>query len=115
MAGSNLFSNVPFVMLRGFLTHIGRAPLMWLNLAESSTFAGNLTLVGSVANLIVAQKAQKEAPLSFGAFLKVGVVTTVLTTLASVLMLWLYEVFTSSDLPSKILSPKFPSGTRCQT
>ena len=94
VAGSNLFSNVPFVMLlRGFLAHVPHAPLLWLMLAASSTLAGNLTLVGSVANLIVAQKARAECPLGFWAFLKVGVLTTLLTTLASVLILWLYHRF----------------------
>ena len=91
VAGSNVFSNVPFVMLlRGFLAHRPHAPLLWLTLAASSTFAGNLTLVGSVANLIVAQKARQECPLGFWAFLKVGVPTTLLTTLASIVMLWLF-------------------------
>ena len=91
VADSNLFSNVPFVMLlRGYMVHLPHAPLLWLMLAASSTFAGNLTLVGSVANLIVAQKAQQECPLGFWAFLKVGAVTTVLTTLVSVLILWMY-------------------------
>lgn len=94
MAGSNLFSNVPFVMLlRGYVASLPHAPLLWLTLAASSTFAGNLTLVGSVANLIVAQKAQKEAPLTFGAFLRVGIPSTLLSTLASVVFLWLYGLF----------------------
>ncbi len=89
--GSNLFSNVPFVMiLRGWVSHMRHAPLLWLMLAASSTLAGNLTLVGSVANLIVAQRANAECPLSFWKFIKVGVLTTPLTVLASVIMLWLY-------------------------
>lgn len=92
VAGSNLFSNVPFVMLvRGWVTHLPHAPLLWLALAASSTLAGNLTLVGSVANLIVAQGAKDECPLSFRAFLRVGFTTTLLTVTASVLMLWLYS------------------------
>ncbi len=92
--GSNLFSNVPFVMLlRGWVSHMQHAPLLWLMLAASSTLAGNLTLVGSVANLIVAQGANKECPLSFWKFLKVGVLTTPLTLIASILMLWLYGRF----------------------
>ena len=91
VVGSNLFSNVPFVMLlRGFIAQLPHAPLLWLTLAASSTLAGNLTLVGSVANLIVAQKARQECPLGFWAFLKVGVLTTLLTTMASVVMLWLF-------------------------
>lgn len=90
--GSNLFSNVPFVMLlRGWMSHMVNASLLWLMLAASSTLAGNLTMVGSVANLIVAQGANEECPLSFWTFLKVGVLTTPLTVLASILMLWLYS------------------------
>ncbi len=93
MVGSNVFSNVPFVMLlRSFITSLPHAPLLWLILAMASTFAGNLTMLGSVANLIVAQGSQKECPLSFSAFLKVGIPTTVLTTLAGSCILWLYHV-----------------------
>ncbi len=91
VAGSNLFSNVPFVMLvRGWVTNLPHAPALWLALASASTFAGNLTLVGSVANLIVAHGARNQSPLSFRAFLRVGVVTTSLTVGASVLILWIY-------------------------
>jgi len=91
IVGSNLFSNVPFVMLvRSFLIPLPHAPLLWLTLAASSTFAGNLTLVGSVANLIVAQKARQECPLGFWAFLRVGLISTLLTTLASILLLWFF-------------------------
>ena len=91
--GSNVFSNVPFVMLlRGFIGPLPHAPLLWLVLAMSSTFAGNLTMLGSVANLIVAQKAKKECLLSFWAFLKVGIPSTLLTTLAGVLLLWIYHL-----------------------
>ena len=91
--GSNVFSNVPFVMLlRNFITPLPHAPLMWLVLAMSSTFAGNLTILGSVANLIVAQRAKNDCPLSFWAFLKVGLPSTLLTTLAGAFLLWLYHL-----------------------
>ena len=50
--GRNLFSNVPFVMLlRGWIAQMPHAPLLWLALAASRTFTGNLTLVGSVVLL----------------------------------------------------------------
>jgi Na+/H+ antiporter NhaD/arsenite permease-like protein len=39
----------------------------------SSTLAGNLTLLGSIANLIVAEGARRTAPISFSEYLKVGV------------------------------------------
>src|SRR5579875_229639 len=92
VVGSNLFSNVPFVMLaRGWVTTHAQAPLLWLVLAASSTFAGNLTLLGSVANLIVAQGAKEECPLGFWPFLKVGIPSTLVTTFAATLMLWVYR------------------------
>lgn len=93
VAGSNLFSNVPFVMLlHGWLTHLPHARLLWLTLAMSSTFAGNLTLVGSVANLIVAQQARETCPLTAWDFFKVGLPATLLTTGVGVLVLWLYSL-----------------------
>lgn len=92
VAGSNLFSNVPFVMLvRPWIAGARSAPLMWLALAASSTLAGNLTLVGSVANLIVAQRAGDECPLTFASFLRVGVPSTVITVAISVFVLALYH------------------------
>jgi Na+/H+ antiporter NhaD/arsenite permease-like protein len=91
--GSNLFSNVPFVMLlHGWLPQLPQARLLWLTLAMSSTFAGNLTLVGSVANLIVVQRARGECTLTAWDFLRVGVPSTLLTTLVGVLLLWLYSL-----------------------
>jgi Na+/H+ antiporter NhaD/arsenite permease-like protein len=89
--GSNLFSNVPFVLLlRKWVSLSPHASMLWLALSASSTFAGNLTLVGSVANLIVAQRSKDECPLSFYAFLKVGIPITILTVFASALMILLY-------------------------
>ena len=56
---SNLVSNVPAVML--LLPHLGADPQQaGVLLALVSTFAGNLLLVGSIANLIVADLAAKE-------------------------------------------------------
>jgi Na+/H+ antiporter NhaD/arsenite permease-like protein len=59
----------------------------WLVLAMASTFAGNLTLVGSVANLIVAEGARRRAPIGFLDYLKVGLPVTLLTLAAGVLWL----------------------------
>ncbi len=78
---SNLVSNVPAVML--FTRLVPRLPdpgTAWLVLAMSSTVAGNLTLLGSIANLIVAEGAGRHGErLSFGDYLKVGLPVTVLT------------------------------------
>jgi len=53
---SNLFSNVPAVMLLLPFLSPDR-PDAWYTLALASTFAGNLLLLGSIANLIVAEQA----------------------------------------------------------
>ncbi len=91
VVGSNLFSNVPFVIVVSHWVREMSAPaLFWLLLALTSTFAGNLTLFGSVANVIVAQGAQQEAPMRFRDFLWVGIPVTLVTTTIGVLMLWAF-------------------------
>lgn len=80
---SNLVSNVPAVLL--FKPVIPALPgaaqeTAWLALAMSSTLAGNLTVLGSVANLIVVEKARSEGvPISFWDYCRVGVPVTLLT------------------------------------
>jgi len=54
---SLLISNVPAVLL---LAPLAKTPEEWLLLAGGSTLAGNLTLLASVANLIVAEGAGRE-------------------------------------------------------
>jgi Na+/H+ antiporter NhaD/arsenite permease-like protein len=51
------------------------------------TAAGNLTLLGSIANLIVAEGARTRAPIGFSEYLKVGVPVTLLTLTLGVLLL----------------------------
>jgi Na+/H+ antiporter NhaD/arsenite permease-like protein len=81
---SNLVSNVPAVILmKPLVEHLGAGDALWMLLALASTFAGNLTLVGSVANLIVAEQASAQgAAMGFWAYLKVGRPVTVLATAA---------------------------------
>jgi Na+/H+ antiporter NhaD/arsenite permease-like protein len=55
---SNLVSNVPAVML--LLPHLRGDPQAGVTLALVTTFAGNLLLVGSIANLIVADLARQQ-------------------------------------------------------
>jgi Na+/H+ antiporter NhaD/arsenite permease-like protein len=88
VALSNLVSNVPAVLLFKPLmaamaeSHREQA---WLALAMSSTLAGNLTVLGSVANLIVVEGARRSGTtLGFVEYLKVGVPLTILTTLVGV-------------------------------
>ncbi len=83
---SNLVSNVPAVLLFEPLMKVMSDPeTAWLALAMSSTLAGNLTVLGSVANLIVVENARRAGTdLSFWEYLKVGVPLTLLTTLIGV-------------------------------
>jgi Na+/H+ antiporter NhaD/arsenite permease-like protein len=83
---SNLVSNVPAVLvLKPFIEPLADPQRAWLVVAMASTLAGNLTLVGSVANLIVAERAKAHgATLGFWAYLRVGAPLTVLTIAAGV-------------------------------
>ncbi len=60
----------------------------WLVLAMTSTLAGNLTITGSVANLIVVGRAKDVAPLSFRDYLVVGLPVTFLTLAFGFIWLW---------------------------
>jgi Na+/H+ antiporter NhaD/arsenite permease-like protein len=93
LLGSNLFSNVPYVLIvEHWVRKTTQPEFAWLLLALTSTFAGNLTLFGSVANLIVAQGALGQTPLGFGAFLRAGVPVTLVTTTVGVGLLWLLHI-----------------------
>jgi Na+/H+ antiporter NhaD/arsenite permease-like protein len=80
---SNLVSNVPAVLLLEPVAQAVPEPARetaWLALAMSSTFAGNLTVLGSVANLIVVESASRDGvQVSFGEYCKAGVPITLLT------------------------------------
>ncbi len=88
---SNIVSNVPAVMLlKGLVPQFHDPHAAWLLLAMSSTLAGNLTITGSVANIIVVEKARREAHIGFLEYMKVGVPVTVLTL--GIGLLWLLYV-----------------------
>lgn len=85
--GSNTVSNVPLVLL--LAPSVAALPLAdsrptWLLLAFVSTVAGNLTLVGSVANLIVAERSKVVYELTFAEYARVGVPSTLLVLLAGI-------------------------------
>ena len=89
---SNLVSNVPAVMLlKPLVGAMENSRISWLALASASTLAGNLTLLGSVANLIVAEtSARYRVDLSFWQYLKPGVVITLVTLALNTA--WLYLI-----------------------
>jgi len=85
---SNLVSNVPAVMLlKPLVQTLGSGQQVWLALAMSSTLAGNLTLIGSVANLIVVQQARKQAEIGFMEYFRVGAFITTITIAIGILVL----------------------------
>jgi Na+/H+ antiporter NhaD/arsenite permease-like protein len=83
---SNLISNVPAVMvLKPLIPGLADPPKAWIALAAASTLAGNLTLLGSVANLIVAETARPYGiRLTFGEYLKVGLPLGILSMVVTV-------------------------------
>ncbi|PJF20611.1 MAG: anion transporter, partial [Phototrophicales bacterium] len=88
---SNIVSNVPAVLLLQTTIPAQANPQQaWLTLAMASTLAGNFTLLGSAATLIVAELAgQKGVHLEFGAYLRVGIPVTLLTLAFGIVWLML--------------------------
>jgi len=89
---SNIVSNVPAVLLlKPVVAGMENARIGWLTLASASTLAGNLTLLGSVANLIVAETATRwRIDLSFWKYTKPGLVITLITL--AINTGWLYLI-----------------------
>ncbi len=87
--GSNIVSNVPFILVvREQMSSLPDPRLGWELLAVASTFAGNLTLLGSVANIIVAEKASGVGGVGFLSYLRAGAPVALLTTLVGSVMMW---------------------------
>ncbi len=86
---SNLVSNVPAVLvIKPFIPGLPDAQHAWLVVAMASTLAGNLTILGSVANLIVVQSARsRHVEIGFWEHLKVGLPLTILTIAVGVFWL----------------------------
>ena len=91
LLGSNLVSNVPFILVvKEQLAHVPDPRLAWQMLAVVSTFAGNLTLLGSVANIIVAEAGKDVGGLGFWQYLKVGAPLAVVTSVVGIV--WIVAV-----------------------
>ena len=85
---SNLVGNVPAVLVfKSFIPHLPDATRAWLTLAMSSTLAGNLTVLGSVANLIVIERARREVSISFREYARAGIPLTILSMAVGILLL----------------------------
>jgi len=88
---SNLVSNVPAVlMLRPFVEPLKDHDAAWLTIAMASTLAGNFTVLGSIANLIVVQRAGASGvAIGFWDYFRVGAPLTLVTLAIGTLWLWL--------------------------
>jgi Na+/H+ antiporter NhaD/arsenite permease-like protein len=88
--GSNVFSNVPFVLVAGkWINNFAQPMLMWKVMALATTFAGNLTILGSVANIIVVESARGHVEVGFWDYARYGIPVTILTTVAGMFVLLL--------------------------
>jgi len=84
---SNVLSNVPAVMLlKSLIPGFADPHTAWMILAMASTLAGNLTITGSVANIIVVERARPEVTIGFRDYFRAGLPVT----LATLLFGWLW-------------------------
>ena len=82
---SNIVSNVPaVVLLKSLIPGFPQAHAGWLTLAMASTLAGNLTITGSVANIIVVERARPEVHIGFRDYFRLGLPVTVFTMLVGI-------------------------------
>ncbi len=78
VVASNVVSNVPLVLVAvSWVPAMADPTWGFILLAVASTLAGNLTLFGSVANIIVMEGAGPRGEIGFWRFLRYGVVITV--------------------------------------
>jgi len=87
---SNLVSNVPAVMLlKSVVPQFPDPHRAWLLLAMANTLAGNLTITGSIANIIVVERSRNEVQIGFWDYVRVGLPVTVATLCVGTAWLWL--------------------------
>lgn len=93
---SGFVDNVPYIIVmlpvaQALATNIGVAQEIYMfALLVGSCLGGNLTPFGASANIVAMGILKKEGyPVNFGGFLKISAPFTILTTVASALVLWL--------------------------
>jgi len=88
LAGSNLLSNVPFVLLASqSIPSLNSPDMFWCLLAYVGTMAGNMTLFGAVANMIVAETAKDECRMTFWGYAKFGIPSTIVSMTIGIMIL----------------------------
>ncbi|MDI9563396.1 MAG: SLC13 family permease [Bacteroidota bacterium] len=87
---SQIVSNVPYTVMMLPVLKPMSSEILWLSLASASTLAGNATIIGAMANLIVIESAEKErVRIGFWEFFKIGIAVTLISFAISVGVLWL--------------------------
>jgi len=87
---SQIVSNVPYTILMIPILKSSGSDIIWLSLASASTIAGNATIFGAMANIIVIESAKKQGVnITFFEFLKAGLIVTALTLLLSIFLLYI--------------------------
>lgn len=91
IVGSNLFANVPYVLVAAeSISKLVNPVPMWYALAFGSTIAGNLTILGAVANVIVVERARGTCDISFRDFFRFGLPSTLAIFTVGMAILWVY-------------------------
>jgi len=91
---SGIVDNIPYtatmIPIVESLGQVMSADPLWWSLALGACLGGNLTLVGAAANVVVASLAEKSShPISFGLFLRYGVIVTVMSLVLASGYVWL--------------------------
>ncbi|HNZ41738.1 MAG TPA: SLC13 family permease, partial [Bacteroidales bacterium] len=85
LVASQVVSNVPFTIALLPLMKTLSSETLWITLASASTLAGNATIIGAMANLIVIESAKnQQVKIGFFEFFKAGIITTILTFILSI-------------------------------
>ncbi|HQH19563.1 MAG TPA: SLC13 family permease [Bacteroidales bacterium] len=91
--GSQIVSNVPLTVVLLPFMKAADSSILWLSLASASTLAGNATIIGAMANLIVIETAEKQnVKIKFMDFFKSGIIITIITLLLSVLIIYVEQL-----------------------
>lgn len=91
---SQIVSNVPYTIVMLAPMKEINSELLWLALASASTLAGNATIIGAMANLIVLESAEKyKVSIKFWEFAKIGIIATLISIIFSIIILWIEFYF----------------------
>jgi len=85
---SQVISNVPYTVFMIPILKGNSGDIIWLSLAAASTIAGNATIIGAMANLIVVESAERlNVRITFLEFLKPGLIVTILSLAVSIVLI----------------------------